>query len=175
MPNWCFNGLTVTSKTTKKALDTFLRKVKGPGGGRLLFNSLVPMPEELRSIHTGGTTIKGKSYRHWRGDGKNAKGISERELAAITKRCGARDWYDWACLNWGTKWDLPDNENEGSFDRLGPLCARFIFDTAWGPPIVWCQKVAEMFPELCFSLKYNEPGRYLKGHEVFEAEIDPGQ
>lgn len=176
MPNWCYNGLTVTSKTTKKALDLFLKKAKGPGGGPLTFNSLVPMPEELRTIHTGCTKIKGKSYRLWRGEGEQAKGLTKRELDRLRKMYGAVDWYDWACAHWGTKWDIPDSKKEGaSFDRRSPTCAFFTFDTAWGPPIIWCEQIAELFPELSFQLKYSEEGCNLKGNQVFEAEIDPGQ
>ncbi|MAH51402.1 hypothetical protein CMI37_36640 [Candidatus Pacearchaeota archaeon] len=63
------------------------------------------------------------------------------------------DLYHWHIENWGTKWDV-DFEDATIEDDY----AEFSFDSAWGPPVVWLEKVAKKYPKLKFSLKYEEPG-----------------
>ena len=39
----------------------------------------------------------------------------------------------------------------------------FKFDSAWAPPINWLEVVAQLFPKLKFTLKYDEPGMGFMG------------
>lgn len=77
--------------------------------------------------------------------------------------CGDRkNWYDWCCENWGTKWDACEphvNESE-------PQCFSVAFDTAWSPPIAWIQNIMDKYPNLEFSLEYDEPGMCFGGHLI---------
>lgn len=47
---------------------------------------------------------------------------------------GAVSWYDWACKNWGTKWDAEIEVDDGE--------AEMTCTTAWCPPIEAFQKLA---------------------------------
>jgi hypothetical protein len=67
---------------------------------------------------------------------------------------------------WGTKWDLDENE--------ALECATSIlkngecnFDTAWSPPINAIEALSIMFPEVNFTLAYNEPGMCFYGRADF--------
>ena len=68
------------------------------------------------------------------------------------------NWYDWCCSNWGTKWDVSCYETQIEDDWM-----EFRFNSAWAPPVAWLGKVAELFPKLKFSLKYDEPGMAFMG------------
>jgi len=72
------------------------------------------------------------------------------------------NWYDWNVTNWGTKWDVAvsDNEqypeteliNEEDWsDRL-----TYSFNTAWSPPLPAIATLSEQYPNLEFTLSYEE-------------------
>lgn len=69
-------------------------------------------------------------------------------------------WYDWNVRNWGTKWDVgvrdddkyPDTElTDESSDSLG-----YRFNTAWSPPLPVVGEISVQYPNLTFSLSYEE-------------------
>ncbi len=78
------------------------------------------------------------------------------------------EWqYDWSVENWGTKWDASiyeywyDEEAEHLY---------ISFDTAWGPPIVFYDKLGEM--EFEVEAYYREEGmafcgRYVDGSDYY--------
>ena len=40
---------------------------------------------------------------------------------------------------------------------------RVDFDTRWKPPLVWLREIAAKYPELSFSLVFDEPSRLFQG------------
>lgn len=73
------------------------------------------------------------------------------------------NWYDWHVENWGTKWDIDNTEPyDYNFDEDAANLF-YDFDTAWGPPIEFVQKISQDFPKLLFTLKYHEPGMAFAG------------
>ena len=70
---------------------------------------------------------------------------------------------------WGTKWEL---DKDTTFEEVdGGLS--YMFDTAWGPPNSWLFTVGKLFPELFFSLVYEEGGNCAYGKiEVSDGEPD---
>lgn len=68
------------------------------------------------------------------------------------------EWnYDWSIENWGTKWDASVYEYS-----LEPEHLYISFDTAWGPPIEFYNKILE----LGFEVEgfYYEPGMAFAGY-----------
>lgn len=59
----------------------------------------------------------------------------------------------WVCQQCGSP--LPDSQ---------PLLAYIEFNTAWSPPIPVIEKLASMFPDHAFELKYFEGGMGFSGH-----------
>ena len=83
-----------------------------------------------------------------------------KELEETTSPSDKPNWYDWRCDNWGTKWDACEsyiNHNDIDFFSV-------TFDTAWSPPIEWINYIMKDFPDLHFSLEYDEPGCAFGGH-----------
>jgi hypothetical protein len=78
---------------------------------------------------------------------------------------GYRDWWEWQCQHWGTKWNacwssLAGNTTDTRAD-LG-------FNTAWSPPLPVIVELSKQFPNLTFTLKYWECGMGFRG--IFRAK-----
>ena len=123
MPNWCANSLKLTPTTDEhKALiarifETVKQSEETQDNPRI-FNTLKPMPEELRG------TVKGFT--------NDPEEMAKMQAAsALCKaKYGYPDWYEWALGEWGTKWDASD-----AFASMEGDALHLTFDTAWSPPI----------------------------------------
>ena len=63
-------------------------------------------------------------------------------------------WWDANIEHWGTKWDInPHETSVGLYDEEITICQ----ETAWSPPIPFCQKIAQMF-DVEVYIQYEEPG-----------------
>jgi hypothetical protein len=154
MPNWCYNKLTVKGPKLLELLE-FVKC----GENEFSLNAIIPMPEELKKISCGNTSDKdGKELHNWINTDDGPVAVNEKDLK---RKYGAINWYDWACDNWGTKWDVSDVVIES---RPKSLVIRFT--TAWGPPNPVLAVLAKKFPSLKFSNKWNEEGG-CKGHDTF--------
>jgi hypothetical protein len=87
-------------------------------------------------------------------------------------------WYDWRLENWGTKWDLSEEEQREVADQLISEIADFqaTFMTAWSPPLQAIAALSEMFPNDQFTLDYFESGCWFAGTAIIsEGQIDDNQ
>ena len=184
MPNWCSNELEVSGAAAdlKKFTDV-ARSVEhseaymDPRTKEIVqaktrhfeirFNKLRPRPEELSGIVSGGHRLPdGRYVRNWREDADgNIVEVTDAEIADLTKRFGASNWYDWNCANWGTKWDVTCSDSVRSDDGPveGETQANYRFETAWSPPEALFSHVAEQHPKLKFVLTYYEEGMGFGG------------
>ena len=145
MPNHCTNTLTI--KGPAEILASFERKAKGE---QEIFDvdNFLPMPQELR----------GNTSPSWNPE------QDERML----RKHGAKDWHDWALLNWGTKRGAYEAETV----RHDGLTLQYCFYTAWGPlGENLMEEISRKFPALRLELKYEEPGMAFKGKTVAESGI----
>ena len=133
MPNWCQNYLTVsiTDKSTMENLNDFIR-YNNSEQSSLDFNKLIPMPEEIRNT--------------------NSPNNSETKQELVDKY-GVDNWYEWSIKNWGTKW----NTDSEMIVQNNVTSVKYIFDTAWSPPIPWIMKLIEKYPNFDINLEYEEP------------------
>ena len=154
MPNWCWNHLEVSGDEIQ--LREFVEKstTNIETSDKFSFNGTHPMPKEFENILTGSIDIDGKRCKKWRKiDGKEVE-VTEKELTILREKYGADNWYDWNCKNWGTKWDACSptiSHNDIDYFAVS-------FDTAWSPPINWIDNIMQDFPDLSFTLEYEEPG-----------------
>ena len=142
MPNWCCNNLNVSGDEIQ--LREFVEKstINIEENDEFSFNGTYPMPNTLNI--TSGTHL---SF------------IEKIKRYINIKLYKHKDWYDWRCANWGTKWDACEphiDNNDINFFSVS-------FDTAWSPPIDWIDNIMEDFPDLCFELEYDEPGMCFGG------------
>jgi len=90
---------------------------------------------------------------------------SEDEKVNIDKY-GYKDWYDWRIANWGTKWNV-----DIDIEYFGENQYVVYFDSAWSPPIAAFEQISEKFPDLRFTLWYEESGVGFMGRTVFEGGL----
>jgi len=152
MPNWCFNTLSVDGDAS--SIAKFREWLNDEP---LTLQKIKPMPAELED--TTSPTPKGQ----------------EEKAAMLTEKYGASDWYTWHINNWGTKWDIEANEEEGSSDETNIM---FWFDSAWAPPTNAIAELGKLFPNLSLRLNYREDGcqfagvMTVNGDEVFDDYYD---
>lgn len=72
------------------------------------------------------------------------------------------DWWDIHISYWGCKWDITTEDHSIDIDEnyIGISC-----ETAWSPPIPFCQKVAEMFG-VDVKITYEEGGMGFAGQAL---------
>ncbi len=75
-------------------------------------------------------------------------------------------WYQWRTDNWGTKWDLDEEEQRHTADCLLAEDCDYttMFSTAWAPPLEAINALSRIFPKDKFILKYFEPGIGFAGN-----------
>lgn len=157
MPNWCTNEVEIYAAPDLLAkLKTQLQTDEEAFD----FNTLIPMPEEIKTITCGSTTteIDGEKVRlsTWRDGPDGPQPVNEQELIA---KHGASNWYDWCIKHWGTKWNASYSEVEEDTDYL---C--YTFDTAWSPPEGICEALRERYPEADITWFYREDGQQFAGY-----------
>jgi len=144
MPNYCLNIVEVRGpkKIVKELVDH-----------KFDFQKIYPQPAEL-DITAG---------REGADDSAEQKALVAKEEANL-KKYGYKNWYDWRCEEWGTKWnagggDMGDNmqvDYDEDVDDTG--IAVFTFDSAWAPPVGVYRKLEETYPDLYIEGRYYEPG-----------------
>lgn len=155
MPNWCSNVLLVTGDPGD--VLTFAAAVRGTGendgenaGDPLSFQSIKPCPTRLLDTISG--SIRDEAHARQRADN--------------TAEYGYPTWYEWKRDHWGTKWDASDPTVEHGYVN-DKLTLRYVFDTAWSPPRAVIDTAAEQWPQLTFTLAYDEPGLDFGGYVIW--------
>lgn len=156
MPNHVFNRVSVTGKP--EDLKEFKTHCFNEDG-HFDFNMFLPMPGDLREISTGGRTIEGRHVSRWRTlDDGTPVIISDDEIMELVRLYGAADWYEWATINWGTKWNAYDCEPFEEHTTTSSHSITFTFDTAWSPPFPVYDYLRERFPRLKLVWHWDNEG-----------------
>ena len=150
MPNWCWNHLEVSGDEIQ--LREFVEKsvsIHEESDHCFSFEGTYPMPEDLNI--TCGTQTQ-----------------EEKEQAMLNKaKYGYANWHDWRCEEWGTKWDACEEHiDHNDIDYFAVS-----FQKAWSPPIAWINNIMQDFPDLCFTLEYDEPGMCFGGRLSAQYEV----
>ena len=178
MPNWVRTRLTFNGKKNRVAEIKELVKTTGKddeGNGdtnEFDFNKVVPMPEELDIVSSSSgecgmryLILKDKHLISWTDDDRSFMERMEKQkeknpnrfnediklgkkyLRNISKY-GYKDWYNFRCDKWGTKW------NSSEAEWIADDCVEF--ETAWGfcHPIV--KKLSEMFPDVAIEAEWSD-------------------
>lgn len=146
MPNWVKNKVRAVNKEDTARLIAML--VKDSRCGKMTnFNGIIPMPDELRN------TVDGTAPEH------------QKKMAENKAKYGYRSWYDFACHNWGTKWDGNAVTIDGDVIE---------FNTAWSAPEGIYRKIAETIPIVVAYADEAIGANYgiKEYHEDGESDID---
>jgi len=129
MPNWTSNEVRFKSRiNSKQQLSRLKKRLRGVEECEEYISPTETKKSkevnvfDFNKIHKMPKALKGTISPTQKGDEKKAK----RRL----KKYGAENWYDWACNNWGTKWNSVETEIiEDERDGL-----TYSFNTAWDCP-----------------------------------------
>lgn len=113
-------------------------------------------------------------YEYLVNNGQNGQYYSRKmgkQIHENIKNYGAKDWYEWCCDNWGTKWNSGEPQVNGNI---------ITFETAWSTPVPIIEKLSITYPNLEFTVKYADEdigsncGTYTmkNGDVLFEEEGD---
>jgi len=132
MPNWCMNNLKIEGNGEK--MLELLEFIKNDNG-EMTFEKFMPCPKELEE--------------------SPAPNNDEDKAKEFEKKYGAADWYHWRLQNWGCKWDA----SESTFWKDGDDW--FVqFQTPWGPPINFFDKLSQQFNKMTFTLQYADESEH---------------
>lgn len=183
MPNHTANNFTVTGPTAD--VERFIKQAQGSTA--IDFNSLLPMPEELRGT-SSPVRIQTQAeidtlwaeYNRQKQAGtlhefelKENKpfglGITQEQYGALLAKYGTADWYNWAVNNWGTKWGAYD-VTKWSVNGIDSetSAATIYYETAWTPATALWLTVSKMYPTLTFFHEFADEGGGFLGNETIE-------
>lgn len=185
MPNWVYNGLTIegnpdsVTKLVSQLNQPYVRHFEDAWDMKT--NTMGPQD----------VTYSNPVFAFW-------NIISPTDLVAYVKQPDhslpieeamqfkGDHWYDWNVRNWGTKWDVAvsdDNEHpntymEGPTENGDNLVVYYNFETAWSRPLPALGKLSLQYPNLLFTLSYEEETGWggemeiLRGQIISESEYD---
>lgn len=142
MPNHVFNTVAVTANTPEE-LASFMVAASQPYQVQVTRWD-APTPEyqfEMAERQLGfsfHSFIPIPTEDYWDYVGKDGKLV--------------QNWYDWNRKNWGTKWDA----YEISIVADSDLQNTFNFQTAWAPPVPVFEAMVAQYPNLKFSIRWEE-------------------
>jgi len=139
MPNWCNNSVTL-----RHADPAMIERAKAAFVAGKFLNEFIPIPESLHIV--SGSVPLAEQAEH------------EAQMAANIAQHGYKDWYDFSVGEWGTKWDVGD---EDGITEATENSLTVYFDSAWAPPIDAYDKLTEMGFEI--EAMYDEPGMAFCG------------
>lgn len=134
MPNHIQNKLQFKgTKEQVRAIKLFIRSdeiEKGHPRARMDFNKIIPSHPDLDISSPPHT------------EAEKAKAMEN------IKKYGAPTWYEWACQNWGTKWNAYSTPDKR--DRVDTI----YFQTAWSLPFPVILALSKKFPAVTIIVSY---------------------
>jgi len=159
MPNWCDGDITIY-------------------GSREDLEKLVAQGQQgTRQVGEGWYSEK-REYKTFQ---KKPNNFSFENFLPTPEDIG-EGWYDWRVANWGTKWDL-DQDNtvvtpitkSNDPSKIGDYEVGIGLQTAWSPALDVFEKISAEYPDLHIEYRYIEEGMSFFGMTHFhngEADED---
>lgn len=150
----CENTLEIEG--TFEALDKFLLDFRG-------YEAFVEITQEVFDNHLNVLNVlEGETYHEWL-EGVRRKRFGEKPYPCLNalypipqELCEVGDVdgiIKWCEENWGTKRDIVFDDFEVG---EGMDYVRYHFESANTPPSAWLVHVAPLYPQLRFTLSFNE-------------------
>ncbi len=165
MPNWCFNGLTVEGnpESVKKMMAQLNKPFKQLQDSwnietQQMQKKNVLYPEPVFAFHN--------IYNYMDAGISEDVYMSQPDYSLPIQeamKCLTNDWYNFNTREWGTKWDVavhadetyPDTNMEDTVNGENHV-VHYNFQTAWSPPLPAISKLSAQYPNLLFTLSYEE-------------------
>jgi len=155
MPNWVFNSLSIDGN--KEDIAKVKAQLNQPYSR--YFDTV--WNAETNKHESANVTYSNPVFAFW-------NIIKPTDLEAYHKQTdftsdkpySGEDWYSWNNRNWGTKWDvaISDGEEypETELSDEGETFLSYRFNTAWGIPNEALITLSSQYPDLSFTLEFEE-------------------
>jgi hypothetical protein len=180
MPNWVYNGLTIEGNPESvKSLITQMNKpfTRVHDSWDVSTNTFM----KKNTLYPNPVFAFHNIYNH------TQAGISDDEytkqpdnslpLQEALKFEG-NHWYDFNVREWGTKWDVAVSSEDKSPNTYMEDTANgdnhvvyYNFETAWSRPMTALIKLSNQYPDLLFTLSYEEETGWGGECEILRGEI----
>jgi len=179
MPNWVYNGLTIEGSPED------INKIKTQ------LNKPFSVIHDSWNVESGQMEKKPTSYNNpifafWNITkptdldtyfGPQPKHDPNKPIAFDSDH-----WYDWNVRNWGTKWDVANQDNDSPYNDTTieetDKAVVYTFNTAWSVPLPALVSLSSQYPEAILHLFYQEEtgwgGEYqiMNGKTIREMSYD---
>lgn len=176
MPNWVFNSLTIEgSKTSalklKKQMNKpFVDKVESHGD--LSFN--------VKEVKYSKPVFAFHNIHNHTQDGISDEDYIQQPWSNDESRtANPNSWYNWNIRNWGVKWDVavndeekyPETELTDEGENGENYVLVYSFNTPWGVAENALIKLSAQYPDLLFTLSFEEEGGWGGEWEILKGEL----
>jgi hypothetical protein len=173
MPNWVSNELTVSfgddEDMDMTSLQRFKEKVRAPDQHGevtvLSADAILPYPEKFKEQDRLSDEAEKKYDKEmadagWDRMSKRQQNKWSEDHPFVRVPDGFNSGgHEWQIANWGCKWGFANPELV--YENEEEL--QYSFDTAWSPPRQLIDAMQDQFPDLIFSLDYEESGMGFAG------------
>ena len=161
MPNHIYNSLQIIANEEEVLkIRNYIQSKNLDGSIQIIdFNKIIYMPDLIRNTKvTDENNFKQIIFpinscpEEQQQIIKKTNEINDRialQLKYNDYMHGSTNWYDWACNNWGTKWNAYNCSSTESVYTIS-------FCTAWASPIIVIEKLSEFFPLAIFILAFED-------------------
>jgi hypothetical protein len=187
MPNWVYNGLTVEGNPD--SVKKMMAQLNKP------FTQLHDSWDVSKNTFMKKNTLYAEPIFAFHNIYNYMDaGITEEEYLSQpdhslpiqeAMKCLTNDWYNFNIREWGTKWDVavsvndkyPDTNMEDTANGDNHV-VHYNFNTAWSRPMGALTKLSAQYPDLLFTLSYEEETGWggeleiLRGVVISESEYD---
>lgn len=162
MPNWVYNSLTIEGNEediakVKLQLNQPFKKTHDQ------WNRETGQMELTETTYSNPVFAFHNIYNHTQAGISDEDYIKQPDYTLPMEeqlQFKGTHWYDFNVREWGTKWDVGVRDSEEyaetelMIDSNDTLAYRF--NTAWSPPTPAIEKLSAQYPELEFSLSFEE-------------------
>lgn len=156
MPNWCYNHLDISGgdvSAIKAQLNTAF-EVEHDSFNSETREMQRKMFKYSNPVFAFWNIVKPTDLEAYHKQPDHTVPIADQLMFA------GDHWYDWNIRNWGTKWDVAvgdeDKYPETELTDEGEAFLGYRFNTAWSPPVEAIVALSQQYPDLVFSLSFEE-------------------
>jgi hypothetical protein len=187
MPNWVYNGLTIEGNphSVKSLIERMNKPFKQVQDN---WNVVTQQMEKKVVLYPNPVFAFHNIYNHIEAGitdevylGQPPRDITFEEQMQFK----TNDWYSFNVREWGTKWDVAISEDNKypnttieEAENGENYVVHYNFETAWSRPMEALIKLSKEYPELLFTLSYEEETGWggeceiLRGEVISESEYD---
>jgi hypothetical protein len=193
MPNWVYNGLTIEGKKESviklkeqmnkpfslyhdsvwdnELKESVGRTVNYPNPVFAFWNIVPPTDLDAYKNQPAKANVDANDPNWW----------AETQKVSLTDN----SWYNWNLRNWGVKWDVAvssDNLHPDTYMEEHENGENYVvyynFETAWSIPYEALSNLSSQYPDLLFTLSYEEETGWggemeiLRGERISEMEYE---